>query len=84
MQTYQAPNECFSFVTSITLSQSHKLKLLRGPNEDLESTPTAALWSKRNNGGNTTSRDRNSFYSYFLRKVSWITGKSFLLVSTFS
>jgi len=64
------------------LQQSLKLKLLRGPNEDLQSNPRAAFWRWRNNVGAWTLLE-TAFTSYVLRKVSWVIGKSSLAVSTF-
>jgi len=59
-----------------------KLKLLRGPNKNLQNNPRAALWRWRNIGGTWTLTER-AFASYFLQKVSWITGISFRATSTF-
>jgi len=63
---------------TLHLQQSLKLKLLRGPNEDILSNPRAALWRCCNNGDTWTLLG-TAFPSYILRKV---TGMSFLAVST--
>jgi len=66
-----------------------KRKLLLRPNEVLQSNPRGhcgypkvALRRWRNNGGTVTFLE-TAFTSYFLWKVSWDIGKSFLTVSTF-
>jgi len=41
-----------------------------------------ALWRWCNNGCTWTLLE-TAFTSYFLRKVTWVIGKSFLSVSTF-
>ena len=46
------------------------------------SNQRAALRRWRNNGGTWTLLE-TAFTSYFLRKISWVIGKSFLAVSTF-
>ena len=64
------------------LKKCLKLKLLRGPNEDLQSNPRAALWRWRNNGATCTLLEA-AFKSYFLEKVSWVIGNSFQAFSKF-
>jgi len=54
-------------------------KVTRGPHYDY---PRVALWRWRNNGGTWTFLE-TVFTSYILRKVSWVTGKSFPAMSTF-
>jgi len=58
-----------------------KLKLLFGPNQYLQNNLRAALWCWHN--GNTSILQETDFTSYFLQKVLWVIGKSFLAVSTF-
>jgi len=44
--------------------------------------PRAAISRWRNNGGAWTLLE-TAFTSYFLRVVSWISGRSFLAISTY-
>ena len=62
----------------LPLKQGLKLKLHRGPNEVLWGNPRAALWRWRKNGGTWTLLE-TGFTSYFLRKIWWVIGKSFLV-----
>jgi len=55
-----------SFI-SFTVANVSQTQLLRGPNEDFQSNPRAALWRWRNNGG-TWLPEPNRFYIFFLAK----------------
>jgi len=59
-----------------------KLQLLQGQHEDLYSNLRATLWRWRSNGGTWTLLE-TAFTSCFMQKV-WVTGKSFLAISTFA
>jgi len=62
--------------------QGPQTKIAPRASEDLQSKPMAGLWRWRNNGGTRTLLE-TAFTCYFLRKVSWVIGKSFLAVFTF-
>jgi len=59
--------------------QTKTYKETRGPRYG---NPRAALWRWRNNCG-TWTLPETALTSYFLRKVSWVVGKSFLTFTAF-